>query len=118
MTHGIGRSGDICEPQPKAVGSSVINTLTSDLVLEALKIAGCEKAAKAAVVLPVATGMAIMLTLLCLKRLLTPNATADKVIFSRIDQKSAFKAICCAGMRPIVVELIRKGDTLHTDLLA
>ena len=40
MGHGIGRSGDLTEPQPKAAGSSVINRLTNDLALDALRAAG------------------------------------------------------------------------------
>jgi O-phospho-L-seryl-tRNASec:L-selenocysteinyl-tRNA synthase len=40
MSHGIGRSGDLVETQPKAVGSSIINRLTNDLVLDLLKSNG------------------------------------------------------------------------------
>lgn len=32
--HGIGRSGDIEESQPKAVGSSIMNHLTNALLLD------------------------------------------------------------------------------------
>ena len=37
FSHGIGRSGDVTEPQPKAVGSSIIAELTKCLVLDAMK---------------------------------------------------------------------------------
>ena len=40
LSHGIGRSGDIIEVQPKAAGSSVIYKLTTYMVLHALEIAG------------------------------------------------------------------------------
>ncbi len=40
FAHGIGRSGDLAEVQPKAVGSSIINKLTNELVLDILKISG------------------------------------------------------------------------------
>jgi O-phospho-L-seryl-tRNASec:L-selenocysteinyl-tRNA synthase len=40
FAHGIGRSGDLTEVQPKAVGSSVLNKLTNELSLELLKISG------------------------------------------------------------------------------
>ncbi len=40
LAHGIGRSGDITEVQPKAVGSSIINKLTNSLALDVLKISG------------------------------------------------------------------------------
>lgn len=37
MAHGIGRSGDLCENQPKAAGSSVINKLTNCMVLDLIR---------------------------------------------------------------------------------
>jgi O-phospho-L-seryl-tRNASec:L-selenocysteinyl-tRNA synthase len=40
LAHGIGRSGDISEVQPKAVGSSILNKITNELVLDFLKITG------------------------------------------------------------------------------
>jgi O-phospho-L-seryl-tRNASec:L-selenocysteinyl-tRNA synthase len=40
---------------------------------------------------------------------------AKYVIWSRIDQKSCFKAIITAGYVPIVLELVRFGDELRTD---
>ncbi len=40
FSHGIGRSGDITEVQPKAVGSSIINKLANALALDALKLSG------------------------------------------------------------------------------
>jgi O-phospho-L-seryl-tRNASec:L-selenocysteinyl-tRNA synthase len=40
FSHGIGRSGDLTEVQPKAVGSSVLNKLTNELSLELLKLSG------------------------------------------------------------------------------
>jgi len=40
LAHGIGRSGDLTAIQPKAAGSSLLNTITNRLVLHSLKIAG------------------------------------------------------------------------------
>lgn len=40
FSHGIGRSGDIAELQPKAIGSSILNKLTNELLLDFLKISG------------------------------------------------------------------------------
>ena len=45
LGHGIGRSGDISEVQPKAAGSSLISKLTNSFVMDILKMAGtCFKA--------------------------------------------------------------------------
>jgi O-phospho-L-seryl-tRNASec:L-selenocysteinyl-tRNA synthase len=35
-----GRSGDLTEVQPKAVGSSIMSKLTNELVVDLLKISG------------------------------------------------------------------------------
>ena len=40
LSHGIGRSGNIRDPQPKAAGSSVLARLTDALLLNAVKVAG------------------------------------------------------------------------------
>ena len=40
------------------------------------------------------------------------------MIWSRIDQKSCFKSILTAGLEPAIIELIRVGDELQTDLTA
>ena len=40
LGHGIGRSGDIAEVQPKAAGSSLLNKLTNSFVLDIIKLTG------------------------------------------------------------------------------
>ena len=58
LSHGIGRSGNISDPQPKAVGSSMISLLTDHLALDAVRVAGV-KGLKSCLVVPMATGMAL-----------------------------------------------------------
>lgn len=58
-----------------------------------IKVAGVTNSKKA-VVLPVATGMALTMTLLLLK---SKKVGATHVLWSRIDQKSCFKSILTAG---------------------
>lgn len=114
LTHGIGRSGDVMAEQPKAAGSSVIVALTRYLALDAIHIAGI-KAAKECCVLPTATGLTMTLVFLALRQL---RPSGRYVVWSRIDQKSCFKAIGAAGLEPLVVELkpIADSDALGTDL--
>ena len=45
LGHGIGRSGDIAEVQPKAAGSSLMAKLTQSFALDILKMAGNMKLA-------------------------------------------------------------------------
>lgn len=43
LGHGIGRSGDLGEVQPKAAGSSLLNKLTNSLVLDVIRFMGKRK---------------------------------------------------------------------------
>jgi O-phospho-L-seryl-tRNASec:L-selenocysteinyl-tRNA synthase len=108
FAHGIGRSGDISENQPKAAGSSLLLALTNHLATHALKIAGAQ-ATKRSLVVPMATGMSIMLVFLALQQI-RQNKESDRkaryVLWFRIDQKSALKCIQSAGLTPIVIENI------------
>lgn len=88
--------------------------LTRYLALDAIRIAGI-KAAKACCVLPTATGLTMTLVFLALRQL---RPAGRYVVWSRIDQKSCFKAIGAAGLQPLVVELkaIEGSDALGTDV--
>ena len=118
MSHGIGRSGDIAEVQPKAAGSSLLYKLAVSLVQHALQLAGLKL--KGCVILPLATGMALTMSMLTLRQ---RSPGAKYVIWSRIDQKSCFKSISTAGLVPLVVQLKTcpkssgegEGEALETD---
>ncbi|XP_058824108.1 O-phosphoseryl-tRNA(Sec) selenium transferase [Topomyia yanbarensis] len=116
FAHGIGRSGSLTEAQPKATGSTVMNNLTNSLVLDLIHEVGI-RSCKKAILVPLATGMAVMMTLLSLK---AKRPQAKYVLWSRIDQKSCFKSIQTAGLIPVVIDTIpveEKGDAMFgTDL--
>ena len=112
LAHGIGRSGDIAEVQPKAAGSSLILKLCTVLVAHAISISGITCAEKC-LILPLATGMSITMSLLALR---AQDPDANFVIWSRIDQKSCFKAITTAGLTPLIVENIFAEEELVTDI--
>eukprot|EP00591_Stephanopyxis_turris_P001413 CAMPEP_0195508254 /NCGR_PEP_ID=MMETSP0794_2-20130614/1511_1 /TAXON_ID=515487 /ORGANISM="Stephanopyxis turris, Strain CCMP 815" /LENGTH=488 /DNA_ID=CAMNT_0040635165 /DNA_START=18 /DNA_END=1484 /DNA_ORIENTATION=+ len=117
FAHGIGRSGDITEAQPKAVGSSALAKLTLCLVLDAIRRgSGIDKrgAAREGILLPLCTGMSIALTLRSLKA--SAESGRDVVLWSRIDQKSCFKAILSAGLECVVIPTIKIGDCVCTDI--
>ena len=112
FTHGIGRSGDIAEIQPKAAGSSLLYKLTIELVLHALQISGLTSQ-KACLVVPFATGMTLTMSLITLK-----NSKPESlyVIWPRIDQKSCFKSILTAGLIPLIAENeILEDGTMQTN---
>jgi len=113
LSHGVGRSGDIAEVQPKAAGSSLLAKLATSFALDAIKMQGV-KSATACLLVPVATGMALVLTMLTLKEF---RPKAKYVIWPRIDQKSCFKSILTAGLEPVIIENVLCNDHLETDIL-
>jgi O-phospho-L-seryl-tRNASec:L-selenocysteinyl-tRNA synthase len=103
--HGIGRSGDLNDSQPKAAGSTVMAQLTNHLLLDLIKEMGVTSAKKC-ILIPMATGMTIML-----------RNTSKYVLWSRIDQKACFKSITTADLKPIIVDMVWNDDTaLTTDV--
>ncbi|XP_067123311.1 O-phosphoseryl-tRNA(Sec) selenium transferase isoform X1 [Centruroides vittatus] len=112
MGHGIGRSGDITEIQPKAAGSSLVNKLANSFMLDVLKTYGAPSTSSCFIV-PLATGMSITLCLLALR---SKRLKARYVIWPRIDQKSCFKCILTAGFEPIIIENKLNNDELQTDV--
>ena len=59
LGHGIGRSGDLTEVQPKAAGSSLINKLTNSMMLDTIKLSGVTSV-KDCFLVPMATGEDIL----------------------------------------------------------
>ncbi|CAM9264137.1 unnamed protein product, partial [Choristocarpus tenellus] len=113
FSHGVGRSGDVAEVQPKAAGSSLLAKLCQALAMDALRVTGLTNV-KACLVLPLATGMSLSLTLSALRS--RRPAGARSVVWPRMDQKSCLKAIVAAGFDPVVVENIVEGDAVVTDV--
>lgn len=116
LAHGMGRSGDIAEAQPKAVGSTVLVRLTLILALDAIRRGSglnAKTAAKHGILLPMCTGMSMALVLTSLR---SSNSAKSIVLWSRIDQKSCFKAVATAGMECVVVPTQRDGDQVVTDV--
>ncbi|RWS30331.1 O-phosphoseryl-tRNA(Sec) selenium transferase-like protein [Leptotrombidium deliense] len=110
--HGIGRSGDLNEVQPKAAGSSLLNILANRLVLDIFRNCGIPNT-KSCFIVPMATGMSLTLCMLTLRH---RRPKARYVIWSRIDQKSCFKSILTAGFEAVVVENKLIKDSLETDV--
>jgi len=121
----VGRSGDLCAAQPKAPGSSLLARLAHTLALAAVRACGVTRAS-AALVVPCATGLTMALVLRAVEARAAARGGAAGglpagpryVLWSRIDQKSCFKALRLAGLTPVVVELARGGggsEELRTD---
>uniref|UniRef100_A0A182K3J3 O-phosphoseryl-tRNA(Sec) selenium transferase n=1 Tax=Anopheles christyi TaxID=43041 RepID=A0A182K3J3_9DIPT len=100
FSHGIGRSGNLTDAQPKAAGSTIMANLTNSLVRDLIRSIGIPTCAKA-IVVPLATGMTMMLTL---RAIHSTRATSRYVLWFRVDQQSCFKSILAAGFTPIIID--------------
>ncbi len=110
FNHGIGRSGEIDAPQPKAPGSSLMYQLTNRLALQALKKLGVPNL-KSAIVLPLSTGMSIGLTFAAIKK----KEKQKNVLCPRIDHTSPLKGIELVSLKPQIVESTLNGDAVRVD---
>jgi O-phospho-L-seryl-tRNASec:L-selenocysteinyl-tRNA synthase len=124
FSHAIARrnffwdSGDITEPQPKAAGSSTLAKLALLMTLDALRRGSGlnpKGAAANGILLPLCTGMSMSLVLSSLR---TDDTQKNIVLWSRIDQKSCFKAVSSAGLVCVVVPTKVSGDAVVTDMEA
>lgn len=68
---------------------------------------------KKCILLPMATGMSMMLCLLTLK---SQRVDSKYVLWSRIDQKSCFKCMITANLVPVIIDTIRNEDELQTNM--
>ncbi|KAH8315219.1 hypothetical protein KR074_006123 [Drosophila pseudoananassae] len=110
--HGIGRSGDLLEAQPKAAGSTLLARLTNALILDLVRSIGLPSCSGCFLV-PMCTGMTITL---CLQSLRKKRPKAKYVLWSRIDQKSCFKAITAAGLVAVTIPCQVQNQALCTDI--
>lgn len=108
----MGRSGNLKDSQPKAVGSTLLSHLTHNLAVSALRIWGFNKKILAGGlnIMPVCTGMSLMLAMMAVK------SVYRKVIWLRIDQKSCLKSVLAANYEVIVVEGRINGEEIVSDL--
>jgi O-phospho-L-seryl-tRNASec:L-selenocysteinyl-tRNA synthase len=110
FNHGIGRSGEIAAPQPKAPGTSILYQIANRLALQALKKFGIPNL-KSAIVLPLSTGMSIGLTFAAIKK----KAKQQEVLCTRIDHTSPTKGIELVGLTPKIIDSMLSGDAVQVD---
>lgn len=110
FNHGIGRSGDIAAPQPKAPGTSIMYQITNRLATQALRKFGAPNI-KEAVVVPLSTGMGIGLTYAAIRKKLAKQ----EVLCTRIDHISPIKGLKLVGLKPKIIESDLVGDAVQVD---
>lgn len=113
FAHGIGRSGDLSEVQPKAPGSSLLQMITNKLVRQALKVAGIGTKEWECTVVPMATGMTLALVL---RTLAAQRPGSRYVLMGRIDQKSCIKCVGAAGLELVTIGNRLEADSMRMDI--
>lgn len=103
--HGIGRSGFLTAPQPKAPGGSIMYELSNYLARDFLRKFGLPNIKKA-IVTPLCTGMSLALCLGALKPDWNDKKLVRKrkVLVPQVDHKSLLKALDLMGMNPKIVK--------------
>jgi len=112
--HGVGRSGFLTAPQPKAPGASIMYELSNYLALNFLKKFGLPNVKKA-IVVPLCTGMSLSLCLGALR----PDWSNDKllnkrtVIVPQVDHNALIKAFTLIGAKMKIVKGKKFGDAVR-----
>ncbi|MHA1611136.1 MAG: O-phosphoseryl-tRNA(Sec) selenium transferase [Promethearchaeota archaeon] len=91
--HGVGRSGNLTAAQPKAAGASLMQNLTNKLVLSLIKSVGIPNL-KAALTVPMGTGMSIALALRgCFNHYGVDLHKNPDILMTQVDHNSPRKGI-------------------------
>jgi len=112
--HGVGRSGYLTAPQPKAPGGSIMYELSNYLARNMLKNFGLPNI-KDAIVVPLCTGMSLSLVLGALRSKQNEEHSNFKrtVLIPQIDHKSLLKSIDLMGFKTKIIEGKIFGDAVR-----
>jgi O-phospho-L-seryl-tRNASec:L-selenocysteinyl-tRNA synthase len=112
--HGVGRSGFLTAPQPKAPGGSIMYEISNYLARNLLRNFGLPNIKKA-IIVPMCTGMSISLALGALR----PNSVEydahnkRTVLVPQIDHKSVLKSIDLMGLNAKIIPGKTFGDAVR-----
>ena len=112
--HGIGRSGFLTAPQPKAPGGSIMYEISNYLARNLLKNFGLPNI-KQAIVVPLCTGMSLSLCLSALRPDWNQKGMNQKrtVLVPQIDHSSLLKSIDLLGLNIKIVKGQIFGDAVR-----
>lgn len=112
--HGVGRSGFLTAPQPKAPGGSIMYEISNYLARDILRNFGLPNISKA-IVVPLCTGMSLSLTLGALRSEIDKNRQNFKntVVVPQIDHKSLLKSIELMGFETRIIKGKIFGDAVR-----
>jgi O-phospho-L-seryl-tRNASec:L-selenocysteinyl-tRNA synthase len=111
--HGVGRSGFLTAPQPKAPGGSIMYEISNYLARDILRNFGLPNVTEA-IVVPLCTGMSLSLALGALRPEEENNSNIRRtVLVPQIDHKSLLKSIEFMGLKPKIVNGRIFGDAVR-----
>ncbi|MFX1557325.1 MAG: O-phosphoseryl-tRNA(Sec) selenium transferase, partial [Promethearchaeota archaeon] len=112
--HGVGRSGFLTAPQPKAPGASIMYEISNYLAKNILKTFGLPNI-KDAIVVPLCTGMALGLTIGALRPNWNNKNFENKrtVLLPQIDHSSLLKGLDLMGVKKKIIEGKIFGDAVR-----
>jgi O-phospho-L-seryl-tRNASec:L-selenocysteinyl-tRNA synthase len=112
--HGIGRSGFLTAPQPKAPGGSIMYELANYLARDFLRKFGLPNV-KGAIVVPLCTGMTLALALAALRPDWNDETFIKKrvVIIPQLDHNSILKSLDLVGVAKKIVPGKIYGDAVR-----
>ena len=111
FNHGIGRSGQLNAPQPKAAGATLMQQITNTVALDAIRKLGLSNV-KAGIVTPLSTGMTLALVLSALRR----ELHIQRVLYPRIDHLSPKRGIALTGLKEVPVSTVIEDDAVRVDI--
>ncbi|MFW9896043.1 MAG: O-phosphoseryl-tRNA(Sec) selenium transferase, partial [Candidatus Thorarchaeota archaeon] len=109
--HGVGRSGFLTAPQPKAPGGSIMYEISNYLARDILRKFGLPNIKKA-IVTPLCTGMSLSLALGALKPKENKTRFKNTVLVPQIDHNALLKAIDLMGFEAKIVKGKIFGDAV------
>ncbi len=112
--HGVGRSGFLTAPQPKAPGGSIMYEISNYLARDILRSYGLPNI-KEAIVVPLCTGMSLSLTLGALRPDGDKKYSSRKktVLIPQVDHKSLLKSIELMGLKTKIIKGKIFGDAVR-----
>ncbi len=111
FNHGVGRSGHVSAPQPKAPGASIMQEIANQVSLDAMRRLGLSNV-HSGIVLPLSTGMSLGLTLAAFRR----ELGVKEVLYPRIDHLSPQRGIELSGLSLITSPTVLNEDKVECDL--
>jgi O-phospho-L-seryl-tRNASec:L-selenocysteinyl-tRNA synthase len=111
FNHGIGRSGKLAAPQPKAPGASQMQQVANNVALDAIRKLGLSNM-KEGLVTPLSTGMTMSLVFGALRR----EYGVKRILYPRIDHVSPHRAIALSGLEEQIIPTLIEGDAVQADL--